>query len=429
MIGVYSLLLLLVLILGAPYWVLRMVTSGRYRAGLAGRLGRVPEGVAAAGQAARRSGQKVVWVHAVSVGEVLAATSMIRALQATGLVVAISTTTQAGQELAKRRFPECAVFYMPLDFGVLIRRYFAALQPRLVVTMESELWPNVIRQCLRTGVPLAVVNARVSDRSFPKYMRLRRVWGPLLREVTMFLAQSEETAERLRQMGVAADRVRMTGNLKFDVRAGEASAMTRMIGGLLGETRLVVAGSTLANEEEQLLAAWPKIVAAVPDAALLIAPRHTDRFAEVAGLLKQSGFGTVRCSELGETANHIPGGAIVLLDTIGDLASMYSVATVAFVGGSLVAKGGHNPLEPAQFGIPVVMGESYVNFKEIVGAMRDADAIRIVGREELSGVLVSLLEDREAAAAMGERGRAVFEAQSGATERTVKVLTELVGKA
>jgi 3-deoxy-D-manno-octulosonic-acid transferase len=428
MIAVYSLLLLLVLILGAPYWVLRMVTSGRYRAGLTGRLGRVPESVAVAGQAARRSGQKVVWVHAVSVGEVLAATSMIRTLQATGLVVVVSTTTQAGQELAKRRFSECAVFYMPLDFGVLIRRYFRALRPRLVVTMESELWPNVIRQCLRAGVPLAVVNARVSDRSFPKYMRLRAVWGPLLREVTMFLAQSEETAKRLRRMGVAANRVSVTGNLKFDVRAGEASAMTLRVRELLGETRLIVAGSTLANEEEQLLAAWPKIFAAVPDATLLLAPRHTDRFAEVAGLLKQSGFGTVRCSELGKAGKQIAGGMIVLLDTIGDLASMYSVATVAFVGGSLVAKGGHNPLEPAQFGIPVVMGESYANFKEIVGAMKEADAIRIVGREELSDVLVSLLENREAAA-IGERGRAVFEAQSGATERTVKVLMELVGQA
>jgi 3-deoxy-D-manno-octulosonic-acid transferase len=428
MIGVYSLLLLLVLILGAPYWVLRMITSGRYRAGLAGRLGRVPESVATAGQAARRSGQKVVWVHAVSVGEVLAATSMILALQTAGLVVAISTTTQAGQELAKKRFPECTVFYMPLDFGVLIRRYFTALQPRLVVTMESELWPNVIRQCLRTGVPLTVVNARVSDRSFPRYMRLRRVWGPLLHEVTMFLAQSEETAERLRQMGVSADRVKMTGNLKFDVRAGEASAMTLRVRELLGATRLVVAGSTLAKEEQLLLAAWPKIVAAVPEVALLLAPRHTDRFAEVLALLKQSGVAMVRCSELTSTTQPIAGGTVLLLDTIGDLASMYSEGAVAFVGGSLVPRGGHNPLEPAQFGVPVVMGESYVNFKEIVGAMKAADAIRIISPDELSDAVIGLLRDRASATVMGERGRTVYEAQSGATERTVKVLQELVGE-
>jgi 3-deoxy-D-manno-octulosonic-acid transferase len=428
MIGVYSLLLLLVLILGAPYWVLRMITSGRYRAGLAGRLGRVPESVATAGQAARRSGQKVVWVHAVSVGEVLAATSMILALQTAGLVVAISTTTQAGQELAKKRFPECTVFYMPLDFGVLIRRYFTALQPRLVVTMESELWPNVIRQCLRTGVPLTVVNARVSDRSFPRYMRLRRVWGPLLHEVTMFLAQSEETAERLRQMGVSADRVKMTGNLKFDVRAGEASAMTLRVRELLGATRLVVAGSTLAKEEQLLLAAWPKIVAAVPEVALLLAPRHTDRFAEVLALLKQSGVVAVRCSELTSTTQPIAGGTVLLLDTIGDLASMYSEGAVAFVGGSLVPRGGHNPLEPAQFGVPVVMGESYVNFKEIVGAMKAADAIRIISPDELSDAVIGLLRDRASATVMGERGRTVYEAQSGATERTVKVLQELVGE-
>jgi 3-deoxy-D-manno-octulosonic-acid transferase len=429
MIGVYSLLLLVVLILGAPYWCLRMITSGRYRAGLAGRLGRVPNHVTEAGNFALAQGRKLVWVHAVSVGEVLAATSMIRALQQAGLVVAISTTTQAGQELAKKRFPECAVFYMPLDLGVLVRRYFKALRPRLMVTMESELWPNVIRQCVRAGIPLAVVNARVSDRSFPRYMRLRRIWGPLLREVTMFLAQSEETAERLRQMGVSADHVKMTGNLKFDVRAGEASAMTLLVRDLLGETRLVVAGSTLANEEELLLAAWPKIFAAVPDTALLLAPRHTDRFAEVLALLQRSGAPFAQCSGLKASDGQIAAGTVLLLDTIGDLASMYSASSVAFVGGSLVPRGGHNPLEPAQFGIPVVMGESYVNFKEIVGAMKDADAIRIVDQEHLSDTLIDLLRDREAASAMGERGRNVFEAQAGATERTVGILLELAGAA
>ncbi len=217
--AIYSLLLMLVLVVGAPYWLVRMMTSGRYRAGLWGRLGRVPAGVKAAGDLAAKSGKALVWVHAVSVGEVLAASAMVRELQSAGLVVAVSTTTMAGQELAKKRFPECAVFYMPLDFGVVVRRYLGALRPRLVVTMESELWPNVIRECERAGVPLAVVNARVSDRSFPRYMRLRAVWGPRLREVTLFLAQSEETAERLRRMGVAAERVRVTGNLKFDVRA------------------------------------------------------------------------------------------------------------------------------------------------------------------------------------------------------------------
>ena len=428
----YSFLLGIVLVLGAPYWLVRMMTSGRYRAGLAGRLGQVPADVLEAGETAARDGKRLVWVHAVSVGEVLAATALVAAMREAGLVVAVSTTTQAGQVLAKRRLVGCAVFYMPLDFGVLVRRYLQTLRPKLVVTMESELWPNVIRECERAGVPLAVVNARVSDRSFPRYMGLKGVWGPLLREVSLFLAQSTETAERLRAMGVAAKRVRVSGNLKFDVRASEATAMTRRvrqwIAGL--DARLVVAGSTLAGEEDALLEVWQEVQrGGSPHASmLLIAPRHTDRFVEVFGLIERQGFVPVRCSSLPEfgAETFLSGNVVFLLDTIGDLASMYSVGTVAFVGGSVVAKGGHNPLEPAQFGVPVVMGQSYENFKEIVGAMRDADAIRIVGRESLAGALVELMTDTAIAKAMGERGRSVFEAQAGATGRTMDALLELM---
>ncbi len=430
--ALYSFLLGIVLVVGSPYWLVRMMTSGRYRAGLAGRLGQIPAEVLEAGEAAEQDGKRVVWLHAVSVGEVLAATALVAAMREAGLVVAVSTTTQAGQVLAKRRFIGCAVFYMPLDFGVLVRRYIQALRPKLLVTMESELWPNVIRECKRVGVPLAVVNARVSDRSFPRYMRLTRVWGPLLREVSLFLAQSEETAGRLRAMGVAADRVRVSGNLKFDVRAREATAMTRRvqqwIAGL--DVKLVVAGSTLAGEEDALLEVWQEVQrGASPVASMvLIAPRHTDRFVEVFGLIERHGYVAVRCSSLGEfgMGTMLSGNVVLLLDTIGDLASMYSVGAVAFVGGSVVAKGGHNPLEPAQFGVPVVMGRSYENFKEIVGAMLDADAIRMVERESLATSLVELMTDPAGAKAMGERGRAVFEAQAGATERTMAALLTLM---
>jgi 3-deoxy-D-manno-octulosonic-acid transferase len=451
--AIYSLLLMLVLVVGSPYWLVRMLTSGRYRAGLWGRLGRVPAGVKAAGGAAAEAGKDLVWVHAVSVGEVLAASAMVRELQSAGLVVAVSTTTMAGQELAKKRFAECAVFYMPLDFGVVVRRYLAALKPKLVVTMESELWPNVIRECKRAGVPLAVVNARVSDRSFPRYMRLRAVWGPRLREVTLFLAQSEETAERLRRMGVTKERVRVTGNLKYDVRTPMESRMAERIRELAGRRPILVAGSTVArlkddalSEDEIVIQAWEGELRRM-GVMLVLAPRHTDRFGEVESVVSE--FQYRKASELtlegsprdsmtippthdGEAVMYgAPGFVdqveILLLDTIGDLASVYSVGAVAFVGGSLVAKGGHNPLEPAQFGVPVVMGPSYENFKEIVGAMRDADAIRIVRREELGGALVELMTDRVRAEAMGARGRAVFEAQSGATERTVTALMELLG--
>jgi 3-deoxy-D-manno-octulosonic-acid transferase len=432
MMVVYSSLLLAVLVLGAQWWLLRMATGGRYRAGLAGRLGRVPEELRAA-----VAGENVVWVHAVSVGEVMAATQLIRELKTAlpGWVIAVSTTTETGQRLATERLTGSPVFYLPLDFAFVVRRYLRVIRPKMLVLMESELWPRLMDECAKDGVPMVVVNARVSDRSFPRYMRLRRLWRPLLGKVSLFLAQSKETAERLVKIGAPVERVRVTGNLKYDAKAAGASAMTKRIGSLLHETRLVVAGSTLAGEEEALLAAWPAIHDAVPDAALLIAPRHTDRFDAVEELIRKSGRSFFRCSHL--LVNTEPGlidaeldlrGTILLLDTIGDLATMYGLGAVAFVGGSLVARGGHNPLEPAQFGVPVMMGASYENFREIVDVMREGDAIQIVSTASLGAAMVEMLKDKGAARAKGEQGRSVFEAQAGATARTVDALMELLGE-
>jgi 3-deoxy-D-manno-octulosonic-acid transferase len=273
-------------------------------------------------------------------------------------------------------------------------------------------------------VPVAIVNGRISDRSFPRYMRLRRLWRPLLEKISLYLTQSKESAERLVKIGAPADRVRVMGNLKYDVQIGEASQITRRVGARL-QARLIVAGSTLAGEEEMLLAAWPAILKAVPDAALLIAPRHPDRFEEVSGLIRKSGYSLIRCSDSLNT-EAISGGAVVLLDTIGDLSSMYGISAVAFVGGSLVPKGGHNPLEPAQFGVPVVVGPSFENFREVVEAMREMNAIRIVAPEKLAETLTAMLRDPEGAQALGARGRAAFEAQAGATKGAVQALTILL---
>lgn len=422
MMAVYSSLLLAVLVLGSPYWLVRMATSGRYRAGLGGRLGLVPEGLRAA-----VAGRDVVWVHAVSVGEVLAAAQLIRGLTAAlpGWVFAVSTTTETGQRLATERLAGSPVFYLPLDFRFSVRRYLRVLRPKMLVLMESELWPRLIAECSNAGVPVVVSNARISDRSFPRYLRLRRLWRPFLEMISLFLAQSNETAKRLVEIGAPPERVRVMGNLKYDVQAKEASSMTRRIGAML-ESWLIVAGSTLAGEEEMLLAAWPTITKAVPDAALLIAPRHPDRFDEVFGLIQKSGYPSLRCSGISVGVEPIFGGSILLLDTIGDLASMYGIATVAFVGGSLVPKGGHNPLEPAQFAVPVVMGPSFENFREVVEGMRADDAIRIISPEMIAATLVAMLRDQESTRALGERGRSVFEEQAGATAHTTQALLALL---
>jgi 3-deoxy-D-manno-octulosonic-acid transferase len=216
------------------------------------------------------------------------------------------------------------------------------------------------------------------------------------------------------------------GNLKYDVQSRSDTEMARRIASMLAGTRLIVAGSTLAGEEEALLAAWPAILTRVPDASLLIAPRHPDRFEEVWQLIRSSGSPFFRCSQLAQDTEPVVGGTILLLDTIGDLASVYGVATVAFVGGSLVPKGGHNPLEAAQFGVPVVTGSSFENFREIVKTMQEAEAIRVVATGELAETLIGLLQGKDDAQALGQRARTVFEAQAGATARTAQALVSLL---
>jgi 3-deoxy-D-manno-octulosonic-acid transferase len=436
--ALYSLLLMAVLILGAPYWLARMATSGRYRAGLGQRLGRVPATLRAVA-----AGRKVVWVHAVSVGEVLAATRLVAELEAAlgdGWNIVISTTTATGQALAKERFGAERVFYYPLDFAWAVRAYLRALNPKMLVLMESELWPRMLVECGRAGIPATVVNARVSDRSYARGVRVKSVWGHVLRRVNLFLAQSEEDVRRLVAMGARADAVKAIGNLKYDVRAAKSSWVTELLVTAAAGRPIVVAGSTVGSdrveEEQMLIAAWRGAARVDLNSLLVIAPRHPQRFEHVARMaeyrtLTASGLKVGARSEDAFTESGLGGDGlpveVIVLDTIGDLAAVYGIADLAFVGGSLVQHGGHNPLEPAQFGVPVVMGSSFENFRDIVANMQAADGIRIVrDKVGLEAALVDLLNDREAARAMGERGRQVFEAQSGATARAVEALVGLV---
>jgi 3-deoxy-D-manno-octulosonic-acid transferase len=423
----YNLALLAALIVGAPWWLFRMATTQKYREGLMERLGRVrPELI---GLSRKRP---IVWVHAVSVGEVLAVSRLVKELKAAlpEFSVVVSTTTRTGQELARERFGVDRVFYCPLDLPWAVRAYLNALKPRLFVLAETEFWPNLLNGCFRRGIPVAVVNARISDRSWPRYRRLRGMWRPFLSRLSRVLAQSATDAERLKAIGCLPERVTVAGNLKFDVRAAWEAEATRLLRTQRGELRLVVAGSTLEGEEVALLEAWPTLLEADPQLAMVLAVRHPERFGAVAGLLDKSGVSWVRRSEWRDqpvgTLKPLHGGQVVLLDTIGELASVYSLASVAFVGGSLVPAGGHNPLEPAQFGVPIVMGQHYFNFRAITEDLIAHDAICITEKEKLANVLVDLLCERTAAEAMGERARQVFASQAGATGRCVEALKELL---
>ncbi|GAC1356359.1 MAG: hypothetical protein NVSMB3_02570 [Acidobacteriaceae bacterium] len=246
----------------------------------------------------------------------------------------------------------------------------------------------------------------------------------------MFLAQGEETAERLRAIGAEPEHVRVVGNLKYDVRPTSGTPAVERLRPLLAGRRVVVAGSTLPGEEELLLDAWAEVLRELPEALLLIAPRHPDRFRAVGELAEGRGRRVLRVSTMraAEAADVRPGG-VLLLDTIGDLAAVYGLATVAFVGGSLVEAGGHNPLEPARFGVPVVIGSSFQNFRQIVDRMRAIGGIRVVSSGQLAETMRELLRDVDAARELGERGRAVFAEQAGATERTVVELLALLNRA
>jgi 3-deoxy-D-manno-octulosonic-acid transferase len=344
------------------------------------------------------------------------------------LNVLLSTTTQTGQRLARERWGAERVFYFPLDFRWIVRKYLRALRPALIVLAETELWPNFILSADEQRVPMAVVNARISDRSYPRYRRLRWFWRPLLERITLYCAQSDEDARRLSEIGAPAGRVHTTGNLKFDVPAPAKTAMVDQINSLLGGTKVLVAGSTLDGEEKLLLDAWPSLVRAIPDLLMILAPRHPERFPAVASMLTARGIPLTRRTQWTGGSAALQPGRVFLLDTIGELASVYSLATVAFVGGSAFRGGGHNPLEPAQWGVPVVMGPSYENFRGIVDALRNSDAIRIAPPDRLIAELQSLLADEAAAYATGERARVVAQTQVGALQRTTDALNHLLAE-
>jgi 3-deoxy-D-manno-octulosonic-acid transferase len=419
----YSALLAVGLLLSLPYWMFGKRRHGKYRAGLRERLGKVPS---------RLQGQtgSAIWVHAVSVGEVLAVGELVWELRRRfpGNQVLVSTTTATGQKLANRRFGEESVFYFPLDFGFAIRPYLTRLKPRLIVIAETEFWPNFLRLARKSGARVAVVNARISDRSWPGYRRARSfgILAAVLRNIDLFLAQTEEDARRLRAIGAAAERIQVSGNLKFDVTAPDPPAIMASLRSVFqqaGAGPIIVCGSTVEEEEGLLLLAFQNVLASHPRAVMILAPRHPERFGDVAQLLERMGIRFWRRSLWG--GDSIAGG-VFLVDTIGELASLYALGDVAFVGGSLVPRGGHNIIEPAQHGVPIIVGNHTDNFRDIVGLFQSQDAVRVVGPAEFPLVLMELLSSDAERVALGRRGAETLRSQMGATERTLKALERLL---
>lgn len=419
---VYTLLLALGLFLSLPYWLFRMIRDHKYRAGLAERFGKVPRRLADAG--ARRA----IWVHAVSVGEVLAITRLVGELKNSYPEhrILVSTTTDTGQKLARQKFGEENVFYFPLDFPWAIRAYLKSLRPDLLVIAETEFWPNVLRLSWQQGAKVAIVNARISDRSCRGYRLFRPLIRRVLNNVRVFLAQTEADRQRLIEIGAPADRVQVSGNLKFDIAVPDPPAIVTSLrasfqNGNAGP--VMVAGSTMEGEEPLLLRAFEIVRGSHPRAVMILAPRHPQRFQVAVDLVTSLGLPVLRRSLWsGEDL----GGTVLVLDTIGELAAVYAVGDVAFVGGSLVEYGGHNILEPAQYGVATLIGPHYENFRDMVNLFRATDAVRVVGPAELPLAFVDLISNRAEREALGRRALAALRTQTGATEKTLQALRRLL---
>ncbi|HMG72869.1 MAG TPA: 3-deoxy-D-manno-octulosonic acid transferase [Pyrinomonadaceae bacterium] len=431
----YSLLLTVGFVAMLPWFAIDAFRTRKYITGLRQRLGKLP--------AIASDERPLIWLHCVSVGETEAARPLVRALldRFPSYRLVISTTTVTGQRIARNAFGRdaAAVFYFPIDWAWTVRRVLRTLQPAAVLIMETELWPHLLRECRRRAIPVALINGRISITSFGRYQMIRPFIRGVLNNLSIALMQSEQDAARIRELGIAGERVLMPGNLKFDSAESstdnDTTANLRERFGFDRSTRLIVAASTHAPEELVVIDAFKQIRNSQPgyQTRLLIAPRHPERFAEVASLLQASGLTWSRRSAAAQAEDRI--SDVVLLDTIGELRCVYPLADVAFVGGSIATHGGHNVLEAAARGVCVVTGPHTHNFAAVTKAMLDEIAIvqlpqvsASAASAELANALNTLLSNDTLRRDIGQRALMVCDRNRGATEQTLHMIADLLEK-
>ncbi|MFZ0883767.1 MAG: 3-deoxy-D-manno-octulosonic acid transferase [Candidatus Acidiferrales bacterium] len=417
----------------APYFALRGWRAGEPARALRERLGSLPPEIAA--RAATAAGAKdssagPIWIHAVSVGEVLAAKPLIEGIRRRfpGRAIFVSTTTETGQRLARERLQSAdGIFYFPLDWVVPVRRALRTIRPTLVIIMETEIWPNFLREANRAGVAVVFANARISEKSFARFQRWEFLVGAFfartMRDAHLFLAQTPEDSARLLAMGADEDRIEVTGNLKYDA---EPPAIGRFGTWLDEQIRrqerwpVLVAGSVVAGEEDAVLAAYDLVQRQWRHTLLILAPRKPAQFDAAAEIVAAGGWKVVRRSHLDSAATLDDDTDVLLLDSIGELAGLYSLADATFVGGSLAPAGGHNILEPAWFARPPVFGASMENFSEMADQFLDAHAgVQVSSGQGLGKVWIQLIQDDKMRDRMGKSARAISERNRGATERSL----------
>ncbi len=447
---VYSLLLAIAAVGLAPYWIIKGISQKKYLSNLGERLGFSFPGLEQL--KAERPG--AIWLHAVSVGEALSSVALAKSLKEKfpERPLIVSTTTITGQAIARERMPFTdGVIYFPLDWAFCVKRALAAVNPAIVIVLETEIWPNFLREAGRSGVPVVFVSGRISDKSFARYERwfgrlgfyLRPLMKSALGSAAAFLMQSEKDAERVRTLGAPAERVKASGNLKYDQLLPKTTPIAEWLEAEVGKGNrrpLIVAGSVVANEEPLAIIAFGVLQGEHRNALLVLAPRKPERFDAAAQYIEDSHQKFIRRSQIGVP---LPSGVIgksefvqlpsdvtvLLLDSIGELASLYRIADGVFVGGSLVESGGHNILEPAAFGKVPVFGPSMENFAEMAQRFVAAEAAVQVGSPEDAGVTwIELLRAPERMARMGATAKRLVEESRGATERTTLEIEQQLAK-
>jgi len=413
---IYSQLIRLLL----PYIFLRLWWGGRHsprlRRNWAQRLGFAPA-----------VSSPVIWVHAVSVGETIAAAPMVRRLleRNPDVTILMTAMTDTGLAQAQKMFGNKVQYaYVPYDTPGAVKRFLARVQPSILVIMETEIWPNLISQSRKAHVPVFLINARLSERSARGYERVRSLARPVMQSISWVAAQAEQDAARFRRIGVAADKIAVTGSVKFDVDIEpRVREQAQQLKAQFGGRPVWIAGSTHDGESRQLLKAHRKLLAAVPDALMIIVPRHPERFELVASAVTKAGLSLARRS-----LNDSPAAAQVYLgDTMGELMMLYGASDLAFIGGSLIERGGHNPLEPAAWGIGVISGPHVFNFESIYKCLQEHDGVTIVeSAGELLVCLTRLLNNQQALHESGQRALAVVESNRGALDRVVAGISQRV---
>src|SRR6266851_2691688 len=445
MYALYSLLMAAGLLLLSPYFLLRGLIRGKYLSNIPERLGwRFPPGLR--GAISSSSPEKSIWIHAVSVGEVLAVLPLAQQLKKKFPLrrLVVSTTTVTGQKIARERMPFAdAVFYFPLDWRDPVRRALDAARAGAVIIVETEIWPNFLRECRRAHVPVIFVNGRLSERSFRGYGRalsysagtLAGFLKKVLSDAALFLMQSEEDAARLIALGAPGERVLVSGNLKYDLAEPGESPLSAWLETELAKSSrhpVVVAGSVLANEEVSVLRAFADVEREFPRALLVLAPRKPEQFESAAAIVAESGRKLLRRRDLAlnGTGNVALSEQVhvFLLDSLGELAGLYRLADAVFVGGSLVSGGGHNILEPASFSKVPVYGPSMENFREMSENFLTAGAaIQVKSSRDLGAAWGGLLRDPSRAARMGTSAREMVDRNRGATQRVLEHIEHIVG--